>query len=104
MAQQIDPSFYANLPAEAPPPGVIQNLNHPQSRAFEARVAMSVCIGITTILVVLRMYVKLAITHMLGWDDCKTIGSMSMCGLLTAIGTCLLGFVSRSSLLHSEVL
>lgn len=74
MAQQIDPLYYANLPAESPPPGVIQNLDHPQSRAFEARVAMSVCIGITTVLVVLRMYVKLAITHMLGWEDCETIG------------------------------
>lgn len=72
MLQQTDPSYYANLPAGAPPPGVIPNFNHPPTRAIEAHIGMGVCIGITSILIVLRIYTKLAVTHMWGLDDCES--------------------------------
>lgn len=70
----MDPSnssYYANLPAGAPPPGVISNFDHAESRAIEAYIGMGICIGVTLIFVTLRVYVKLAITHHWGWDDCK---------------------------------
>lgn len=68
MAQAVD---YSNLPAGAPPPGVIPNFDHAKSRAIDAHVAMGICIGLTTIFLLLRVYVKLAVTNMWGWDDCK---------------------------------
>jgi hypothetical protein len=74
MAQQIDPSFYANLPTGAPPPSLIPNFDHPESRAVDAHVGIGGCIGITLVFVVLRLYVKMASTQLLGWDDCKSAG------------------------------
>lgn len=101
MAQQMDPSYYANLPASAPPPGVIPNLDHPQSRAIEAHIGMGICIGVTLVFVVLRMYVKLAITHMWGWDDCESF-EMAIYLMLTAVGACLIGFVRHSFICPSQ--
>lgn len=69
----MDISDYANLPAGAPPPGVMPNFDHPATRAIEAHIGMGICIGVTLVFVVLRLYVKLAITHMWGWDDCACI-------------------------------
>lgn len=69
MAQSTDPSYYANLPAGIPPPGVTANLDHPESRAIEAHIGMGVCIGVTLVFLLLRIYVKLAVAHMWGWDD-----------------------------------
>ena len=69
--QSIDSPNYANVPALAPPPGVVPNFNKPPSRAYEMRIGIGVCIAISSIFLVLRLYVKLAITHAAGWDDCK---------------------------------
>lgn len=71
----MDISDYANLPAGAPPPGVMPNFDHPATRAIEAHIGMGICIGVTLVFVVLRLYVKLAITHMWGWDDCESFES-----------------------------
>lgn len=68
----MDPSYYANLPAGAPPPGVTSDFNHPHSRAIEAHIGMGICMGVTLIFVLLRAYVKLGITHQWGWDDCES--------------------------------
>ena len=95
MAQHMAPSDYANLPVGAPPPGVVPNFDHPQSRATEAYIAMGICIGLTLVVVVLRIYVKLAVTHMWGWDDCES-GEMAICLMLTVAGACLMGYVRNS--------
>jgi hypothetical protein len=76
MVQGINLADYVELPAAAPPPGVLPNFAHPQSRALEAHVGMGICIGITLIMVMLRIYVKLAITHFWGWDDCEDVDSI----------------------------
>lgn len=60
---------YFNMPAGKPPPGVTPNFDHPQSRAIAAHIGMGICIGITSVLIILRVYVKLAITKFWGWDD-----------------------------------
>ena len=72
MAQQTDSSRYADFPAGAPPPGVIPDFDHPQSRAFEGHIGMGMCMGITLVFVTLRFYAKLAVNHMCGWDDCES--------------------------------
>lgn len=68
----MDLSDYANLPAGAPPPGVVPNFDHPPTRVIEAHIGMGICIGVTLVFVMLRLYVKLAITHTWGWDDCES--------------------------------
>lgn len=57
-----------------PPPGVTPNFDHPQSRTREAYIGIGVCLAVATVVVVLRIYIKLAfIAHMWGWDDCKSL-------------------------------
>ena len=73
MAQELDSSYYASLLVSPPPPGVTPNFQHPQSRTIEAYVGMGICIGITAVLMFLRIYIKLAgMTHAWGWDDCES--------------------------------
>ena len=70
MAQQTGSLDYAaHLPATTPPEGVVPNFDNPVTRDTEIYVGMGICIGITVVFVTLRLYVKLAVTHMWGWDD-----------------------------------
>lgn len=92
MAQKMDPSYYANLPAGPPPAGVVPNLDHPQSRASQAYIAMGLFIAVDLVFVILRVYVKVAVTHNLGWDDCESCEQKNV-PMLTPVGACLMGFV-----------
>jgi hypothetical protein len=69
---------YFNIPARPPPPGVTSNFDHPQSRAIAAHIGMGICIGITSVLIILRVYVKLTVTKLWGWDDCKGCHTASL--------------------------
>ena len=67
----MDLSDYANLPAAKPPPGTKSNFDNPQSREVDAYIGIWICFGITLLFVLLRLYVKLIITHKWAWDDCE---------------------------------
>ena len=69
MAQPMDASSYANLPLAAPPPGVVPNFNNPQSRAYQLHIGMAVCIGITSVFVLLRIYARAFVQRTWGWED-----------------------------------
>ena len=69
MAQQMSPTEYANLPAGIPPAGVLPNFEHLRTRQADAYVGMGICIGVTSMFILLRLYVKLFITQLWGWDD-----------------------------------
>lgn len=60
-----------NIPAMAPPKGVIPNLIDPESRAYESIVTTAVCVSLMMPFFVLRLYSRLFVTRSLGWDDCK---------------------------------
>ena len=60
---------YANLPIGKPPPGVVPNLDHPQSQTIAQYVGIGICLGVALVFVLLRIYVKLAVTRAWGWDD-----------------------------------
>lgn len=62
---------FDDLPLSIPPPGVTLNMTHPPSRALEADIGLGICLGIACIFVMLRIYVKLVVTHKWDWDDCK---------------------------------
>lgn len=65
----MNSSDYANLPGGKPPPGLILNFDHPQSNAIIEYVGVGICLGVTVVFVLLRIYVKLAVTRAWGWDD-----------------------------------
>ena len=93
MAQVRDSSYFVTPFVSPPPPGVTPNYHDPQSRTIEAHIGMGVCIGIAAVLVVLRIYIKLAVkTQTWGWDDCES-SRWSLVLILTAEGACLTGFV-----------
>ena len=69
MAQQMSPIDYANLPAASPPAGSLPNFDHATTRDNDLYVGMGVCIGITTVFMLMRLYVKFAVTQLWGWDD-----------------------------------
>ena len=64
---------YANLPAGKPPPGVISNFDSPESQAIILYVGVGVSLGITLVFMLLRVYVKLAVTRSWGWDDGESL-------------------------------
>lgn len=77
MAAQVED--YSNLPAGTPPPGIRPNFEHGESRAIDAHIAMGISMSLSTIFILLRVYVKLAVTHMWGWDDCTFFLSFVEC-------------------------
>lgn len=60
-----------NVPAMAPPPGVLPNLKDPESRAYESIVTTAVCVSLMMPFFMLRLYSRIFVTRSLGWDDCK---------------------------------
>ena len=88
----MDSSDYANIPVGKPPPGVISNFDHPQSRAIVEYVGVSICLGFALIFVLLRIYVKLAVTRAWGWDDgellCDIFFSEAHCNRGLFFGIC----------------
>lgn len=63
--------FFANLPALAPPAGVLSNFDNPKTLA-PSLVAINVTfITLMLIAVTIRIYSRGFIVHALGWDDCR---------------------------------
>ena len=73
MVQPINTSFSETLPLLAPPPNVVPNFVDPESRAYQMYIGMGVCIGIASIFMFLRLYVKVFISQTWNWDDCRLI-------------------------------
>lgn len=59
--------------AALPPPGIISNSEDPPSKAQTVYIVMSVCLGLVTLLVAIRIYTRARITKSLWWDDGKSI-------------------------------
>ena len=70
-------SDYANLPIEPPPPGIVPNFDHPHRRVIILYAGVGVCLGITLVFVLLRIYSKLAVTHTWGWDDGEFLSAVT---------------------------
>lgn len=65
----MNSSDYSNLAAGNPPPGITSNFDNPPSRAIVEYIGVGICLGVTLGIVLLRIYVKLAVTRVWGWDD-----------------------------------
>ncbi|RYC59115.1 hypothetical protein CHU98_g7089 [Xylaria longipes] len=64
-----DPSYFDNIPALTPPPGVTPNFIDPPSLAPVGRIIIGITLLLTVISVVSRLYTRLHITHSFGTDD-----------------------------------
>jgi hypothetical protein len=65
----------AVTPAAAPPHGLNSNFDNPPSKAQTVYIVMSVCLGLVTLLVAIRIYTRARITKSLWWDDCESLFS-----------------------------
>jgi hypothetical protein len=65
------PSFGAHSPLSPPPTGVTSNSNEPQDeqRYVQLVVTMAVLIPVSTICVLLRVWIRAMIVKRFGWDD-----------------------------------
>ena len=80
-------------PIRAPPPGVVANLAHPESRAFEIYVAASVCLPLILLFAAMRFYAKVAILKRWTWDDGEGLSYSRIMLLNQVTVTCILGVV-----------
>lgn len=60
-----------NIPLLPLPPGVTQNLDNPESRAYWIYVTVGLCLPIILVFAAIRFYVKLFILKSRTRDDCK---------------------------------
>ena len=60
-----------NAPARTPPPGVAPDFNHPLNLAFYVLLTVTLCIGLSTLAILMRKYTKLFIIRSRALDDCK---------------------------------
>ncbi|KAI8954548.1 hypothetical protein F4801DRAFT_532071 [Xylaria longipes] len=85
-----DPSYFDNIPALTPPPGVTPNFIDPPSLAPVGRIIIGITLLLTVISVVSRLYTRLHITHSFGTDDVLCI--VSAIGVISYAGVTLSSF------------
>lgn len=56
-----------------PPPGVVPDFEHPESRGHLVIIATAILLPITTFVLALRIYTRVVIARYLGSDDCNII-------------------------------
>jgi len=54
-----------------PPPGVIPDFEHPESRGHLVVLATAILLPIATFILGLRVYTRVVLVRYLGSDDCK---------------------------------
>ncbi|KAL8716768.1 MAG: hypothetical protein Q9225_005935 [Loekoesia sp. 1 TL-2023] len=77
-----------DFPLTSPPPGVDQNLAHPQSRTFQIYTVSAVFLALTISFLMVRLYAKLHIQRSRTWDDyacvAALIGTIAYIGVIIA--------------------
>lgn len=68
MSQQASASLL-QLPALAPPPGVIPNFTNPENRGPTLVIVGAILLGLVVIAMANRAYTKLRIIRKASWDD-----------------------------------
>lgn len=63
--------FFANLPALAPPAGVLPNFNNPKTLTPSLIGVNATFLALMLVAVAIRIYSRGLIVHALGWDDCE---------------------------------
>lgn len=68
MAESVPPP---KSPALKPPPGIVPDFDGPFTLEPYSITTCALCIGLTTTLVLARMYTKVRIVKKVLWEDCK---------------------------------
>lgn len=68
---EIPWELISNIPLLPLPPGVTQNLDNPESRAYWIYVTVGLCLPIILVFATIRFYVKFFIIKARTRDDCK---------------------------------
>lgn len=58
-------------PALAPPQGVTPDFRNPYSILPLVQITLVICIGVSSLFVILRLYTRLLIVRAHGWEDCE---------------------------------
>lgn len=66
------PSDSSNTPVFPPPPGVVPDFLHPQTRATEIVAISAVCLSLMFPIVIMRLYSRLWIARSFRGDDGET--------------------------------
>lgn len=69
----------SHIPALQPPQGVVPNFAHPKSRAHATIVGNGVATAIMMMFVISRMYTKLFVSKLFGWEDCTQTLLLVVC-------------------------
>lgn len=64
-------ALISNIPLLPLPPGVTQNLDNPESRAYWIYITVGLCLPIILVFAAIRFYVKFFIIKSRTRDDCK---------------------------------
>ncbi|KAL8860624.1 MAG: hypothetical protein Q9178_002977 [Gyalolechia marmorata] len=82
------PDAYKHVPLASPPPGVVQNLENPQSRTYQVWIVSAVFVALSISFMIVRLYAKIAIQRSRTWDDyacvAALVGIMSYTGVTIA--------------------
>jgi len=65
----IDPTLLVNMTLGQPPPGKETNFINPETFKTQAEISMNLCMAVAAVFIILRLYAKISITKMYGWDD-----------------------------------
>ena len=69
-----------NISTVPPPPGVIPNFENPESKHIYNVICQSVCLSIATTLVLIRVYTKVCLLKIPGWEDwLSLVGWAGLC-------------------------
>lgn len=71
ISQYPDKVDISQLPLAPPPPGVIPNPAHRESRAYQVYTISAVGLALMLLFVSIRIYAKLVVQKSRGWDDCR---------------------------------
>ena len=81
-------------PAMSPPAGAISNFHDPSNLDAFVALTVTLCMGIGTLAVALRLYTKVFILRVLAWEDCRFSSlSLHFGGPLTSLDVIVLAWV-----------
>ena len=79
---KLSPAQLQEYPAMQPPVGHISHFGNPIADGYTGNVAIIVsCVlaGLALVTVSLRIYARLFVAKLLGWEDCKSSFSRQIC-------------------------
>lgn len=71
MATGVVIPLLSNIPALAPPAGVVPNLANPENQNVTIYAVLTISLFVTTLAVMTRIYTKAYVIRKIGWEDCK---------------------------------